>query len=170
MNPETEAARETAAQAIHTAFAEVPYPGDDQVTAYARYGRSIADALRGKHWSEVTLDVLAQHRWEIFLLSPDTFRFYAPVFMLAALYHFDELDTFPHNVLFSLTPQREEHIHNYFAGEFNDYFSRRAAAFSREEKNAIRIFLETIAAMHPDEEWLYDIDLERMTLPFWRAA
>src|SRR5262245_57884025 len=92
---------------IEAAFAETPYPGDDNVAAYARYGRSIADALRGKHWSAVELEVIREHRWEIFLLTPETFRYYLPIFMLAALYHYEETDTLAHNLIFSLTPQRE---------------------------------------------------------------
>ncbi|MBL8160684.1 MAG: hypothetical protein JNJ61_01780 [Anaerolineae bacterium] len=157
-------------QQIRAAFAETPYPGDERVAAYARYGRSIADALRGKHWTEVELDVLHKHRWEIFLLTPETFRYYAPVFMLAALYHHDEIDSLPDNVLFSLTPQRDEHVANYFSGEHRDYFSRRAAAFVTEEKAAILAFVEGFAALYPQHQSIYDIDLLRVTIPFWRRA
>jgi Family of unknown function (DUF6714) len=157
-------------QQIETAFADTPYPGDEKVAAYARYGRSIADALRGKHWSAVPLDALVQHRWEIFLLTPVTFRYYAPSFMLASLLYHDQMDTLPDNVIFSLTPQRDEHIHNYFAGEYNDYFSRRAASFSPEERAAVLAFLETYAQLFPTPHRLYDIDLLGRTIPFWRQA
>jgi Family of unknown function (DUF6714) len=157
-------------QLIEDTFTQTPYPGDDKVAAYARYGRSIADAFRGKHWSEITLDVLRQHRWEIFLLMPETFRYYVPSFMLATLLNFDDVDTLPDNLLFSLTPQREEHVHNYFAGELNDYFSRRVAAFNAEEKTAIVEFLEIYATLYPGVHRLYDIDLAGTTIPFWRQA
>lgn len=162
--------REQIARQIELAFADTPYPGDENVAAYARYGRSIAEALRGKHWSEVTLESLFQHRWEIFLLNADTFRFYVPVFMLAALYHFDEIEILADNLIFSLTPQREEHIHNYFAGELNDYFSRRAAAFSAQEKNALRVFLNAYITLYGDQPLVYDIDLTEQTLAFWQRA
>jgi len=157
-------------QIIQSAFAETPYPGDDKVAAYARYGRSIADALRGKSWSDVPLDVLHRHRWEIFLLTPVTFRYYAPSFMLASLLYHEQMETLPDNLLFSLSPQREEHIHNYFAGEYNDYFSRRAASFSPEERGAVLAFLEAYAALYPEPQRLYDIDLLGITIPFWRRA
>jgi hypothetical protein len=157
-------------QLIENTFAQTPYPGDDRVAAYARYGRTIADTFRGKHWSEITLDMLVQHKWEIFLLTPETFRYYAPSFMLATLLNYDEVDTLPENLIFSLTPQREEHVHNYFAGELNDYFSRRAAAFNAEEKAAILQFLEIYAALYPAVHRLYDIDLAATTIPFWQRA
>src|SRR5215470_1697678 len=152
------------AQLIETAFAETPYPGDDKVAAYARYGRSIADALRGKHWSEVPVEALHRHRWEIFLLTPVTFRYYAPSFMLASLLYHEQMETLPDNLLFSLSPQRDEHIHNYFAGEYNDYFSRRAASFSPEERVAVLGFLEAFAELYPEPQRLYDIDLLGRTI------
>jgi hypothetical protein len=162
--------REQVAHQIERAFASTPYPGDENVAAYARYGRSIADALRGQHWSEVTLEALIQHRWEIFLLNADTFRFYVPVFMLAVLYHFDEIEILADNLIFSLTPQREEHIHNYFAGEFNDYFSRRAAAFNTEEKDTLRAFVDAYIALYGGQPLVYDIDLTTQTRAFWQRA
>ncbi len=162
--------REWTAAQIQTAFAETPYPGDDRVAAYARYGRSIADALRGKHWTEVPLETLFQHRWEIFLLNPETFRFYIPVFLLAALFHFDELDSLASNVIFSLTPQREEHIVNYFSGEYRDYFSQRVVAFSAAEKSAVLAFLRAFAEVYPQEKLIYDIELLGVTIPFWERA
>jgi hypothetical protein len=155
---------------IEAAFAETPYPGDENVAAYARYGRSIAETLRGKHWSEVELEDLYKHRWEIFLLTPETFRFYLPIFMLAALYHYEEMDSLAHNVIFSLTPQREEHISNYLNGQYNDYFSRRAAAFNRGEKEAILTFLQAFDRLHPGEQLIYDIQLLGVTIPFWVRA
>ena len=162
--------RHRVAQQIEQTFSETPYPGDDKVAAYARYGRSIADALRGKHWSQVPLEALRQHRWEIFLLTPVTFRYYVPMFMLASLYHHHDLEAFADNLIFSLTPKREEHINNYFAGEYTDYFSRRVAAFTPEERSAILAFLETFAALYPNEHLLYDVDLVGTTIAFWQRA
>jgi hypothetical protein len=162
--------REQVTQHIHAAFANTPYPGDENVAAYARYGRSLADALRGQHWSEVTLEALIQHRWEIFLLNADTFRFYVPVFMLAALYHHDEVEILADNLIFSLTPQREEHVNNYLAGEFNDYFSKRVAAFEPAEKTTIRSFLDAFINLYGDQPLVYDIDLPTQTMAFWQRA
>ncbi len=109
-------------QQIEAAFAETEYPGDERIAVFARVGRTLADVLRGKHWSEVTLEDLYKHRWEIFLLTPDTFHYYIPIFMLAALYHYEEMDSLAHNVIFSLSPQREEHISNYFNGPVQRLF------------------------------------------------
>ena len=157
-------------QQIEAAFAETEYPGDERIAVFARVGRTLADVLRGKHWSEVTLEDLYKHRWEIFLLTPDTFHYYIPIFMLAALYHYEEMDSLAHNVIFSLSPQREEHISNYFNGQYNDYFSRRAAVFNRQEKLAILAFLEGFNQLHPGEKLIYDIQLIGVTIPFWARA
>jgi hypothetical protein len=161
--------REQVAQHIQTAFADTPYPGDERVAAYARHGDSIAEALVGQHWSEVNLDVLYQHRWEIFLLTPETFRFYVPVVMLAALYHREVMGSLADNLIFSLTPQREEHVRNYFNGDYRDYFSRRAAEFNHDEKQAVLAFVTAFPRLSPGR-LVYDIDIPTMTIPFWERA
>lgn len=90
--------------------------------------------------------------------------------MRAALLHHDKIGTVTDNLIFCLTPQSEEQISNYVAGEYNDYFSRRAAAFNAAEKIAILAFLDTFAAVYPLGYLLYDIDLVGKTIEFWRYA
>jgi len=52
------------AQQIEAAFADTPYPGDANIG-----WDGIEDALRGKHWRELSVDVLFQERGELSFLT-----------------------------------------------------------------------------------------------------
>jgi hypothetical protein len=155
---------------IQDAFAATPYPGDERIGGFGYFSREVQVAFRGHGWRDLSAEVLFWHRWDIFLLTPEAFRYYAPAYMLASLYYHDEMDSLPDNLLFCLTPQREEYAHNYFAGELNDYFSRRAAQFNAAERAAVLAFVEDMAEQVPARSMLYDIQLVGKTLKFWRVA
>jgi hypothetical protein len=155
------------ARQIELAFADTPYPSEPLVGSD---GEAMATALHGQRWQEVSHDLLYKFRWDMFLLTPAGFRYFAPAMMRAALLQHDQIGTVTDNLIFCLTPQSEEQINNYVAGEYNDYFSRRAAAFNATEKMAILTFLDTFAAVYPLGYLLYDIDLVGKTIEFWRYA
>src|ERR1700730_10480138 len=82
------------ANAIETAFAEVPYPGDERVkggdydlTEDFGTGGYIGRGFRGKHWREISIDVLRLNSWQTSLtfMTPDVFHFYLPAFLLGSL-------------------------------------------------------------------------------------
>ncbi len=155
------------ARQIEQAFGETPYPTEPLVGSD---GEALAAALHGQRWQDVNDELLYKFRWDMFLLTPAGFRYFAPAMMRAALLHHDKIGTVTDNLIFCLTPQSEEQINNYVAGEYNDYFSRRAAAFNAAEKIAILAFLDTFAAVYPLGYLLYDIDLVGKTIEFWRYA
>lgn len=160
--------KQRVARQIEKAFNEAPYPGDHNIAGYE--GDEIAQAFKDKHWRDLSPDVLHKYRWDVFLLTPEAFRFYAPALMLAALLHHEQVGTVTDNLIFCLTPQSQEQINNYHAGEYHDYFSRRAAAFSTPEKVAILAFLDTFVAVYPLGYLLYNIDVMGSTVEFWRYA
>ena len=155
------------ARQIEQAFGETPYPAEPLVGSD---GEALAAALHGQRWQDVNDELLYKFRWDMFLLTPAGFRYFAPAMMRAALLHHDKIGTVTDNLIFCLTPQSEEQINNYVAGEYNDYCSRRAAAFNAAEKIAILAFLDTFAAVYPLGYLLYDIDLVGKTIEFWRYA
>lgn len=166
----TDSALDSTARYIEAAFAMTPYPGDDRLVLPNYEQDAIVRSLQGKHWSEVSLEALYRHRWEWFALSPEAFRFYLPVSMLAALYHPDEMGVFTENLVFALTPQFDEHIQNYFDGNLIDYFSSRVGALTTEERAAVCAFVEALAQVCPDAGMVYDVDLHAHTLRFWQAV
>lgn len=79
---------------IEAAFSDVPYPGDkteDLVRLFAGdEGIEIADALKGKHWRALPIDILLTNHFLAQSLShmqPKAFRFYLPGFLIATLDH-----------------------------------------------------------------------------------
>ncbi len=155
------------ARQIELAFADAPYPDELLIGAD---GEGLAAALNRQRWQDVSHELLYHYRWDMFLLTPAGFRYFAPAMMRAALLKHDDIGTVTDNLIFCLTPQSEEQINNYVAGEYNDYFSRRAAAFNATEKTAILTFLDTFAAVYPLGYLLYDIDIVGTTIEFWRYA
>lgn len=166
----TDSALDQTARQIEAAFAHTPYPGDDHLALPNYEDDAIVAALRGKHWSELTLEVMYRHRWEWFALSPESFRFYLPISMLAVLYHPDEMGVFTENLVFALTPQFDEHIQNYFDGNFIDYFSSRVGAMTAAERGAVCAFIAALAQVCPDAGMVYDIELQAHTLRFWQGV
>ncbi len=166
----TDSVLDMTARQIEAAYSQTPYPGDEQLVLPNYEDDVIVAALRGRHWSEVSLEVLYRHRWEWFALSPAAFRFYLPISMLAVLYHPDEMGVFTENLVFALTPQFDEHIQNYFDGNFIDYFSSRVGALTPAERGAVCAFIEALAQVCPDAGMVYDVDLQAHTLRFWQGV
>ncbi len=164
----TDTLQQRVARQIELAFSDTPYPGDTAITAGD--DESLAAALRGQKWQDVSHELLYRFRWDMFLFTPEGFRYFAPAMMRAALLKHDDIGTVTDNLIFCLTPQSQEQINNYVAGEYNDYFSRRAAAFNTTEKTAVLTFLDTFAAVYPLGYLLYDIDLVGTTIEFWKYA
>jgi hypothetical protein len=80
-------------EAIRNAFADVEYPGDDQLIIFGeRESTAMAEAFRGRHWSEVTFPLLLRYRLDLALFTPQGFRFYLPAFLIAMLTECDGRD------------------------------------------------------------------------------
>lgn len=95
---------------VEIAFNNVPYPGDDNLIAFTGHWESpdVLEAFRGKHWRDISLDVLFTHRLSLSLFSPKAFLFNLPAYLIAALLHPNVVDTLRENVCFLLTPPDSE--------------------------------------------------------------
>ena len=149
---EKEALRQRVAKQIEEAFANTPYPGDDNIGWGDRDDeREIEQALRGRHWRELTLEFIYSYRQFISFLTPAALRFYLPAFMLATLNHYSEVDTLSNSLIFNLAPPEDKD------DDMQEYFSARASKFNHVEQKAILAFLETYLPLHPEDfdygEW-----------------
>ncbi len=85
----TDATERTLRAQIEAAFAAVPAPKPDQMLldAYAASddAQEMADAFRGKHWSELTLAELFRHREMVIALGAAAYRAYLPAYLTASL-------------------------------------------------------------------------------------
>ena len=70
------------ARQIELAFGDTPYPTEPLVGSD---GEALATALQGQRWQDVSHDILYRFRWDMFLLTPAGFRYFAPAMMRAAI-------------------------------------------------------------------------------------
>jgi uncharacterized protein DUF6714 len=147
------------ARAIESAFATVPYPGDDRIVGASAHWESpdVLEAFRGKHWREISLDVLFTYRVSLGQLTPEAFHFYVPAALIAALLHSDATDTLRENLFSWLTPPDVE-------GYRQGWFASRRALFDAPQKAAIRRFVE----LYVEVERSYPDPGRGRALAFWR--
>jgi|WetSurMetagenome_2_1015567.scaffolds.fasta_scaffold744700_1 hypothetical protein len=93
---------------IIDAFGDVPYPGDNKIVSdplYCDECQDIAEAFRGKHWNELTLEfIFEKYRGGLYHLEPEGYRYYLPGYMILSLDYYYEGDSLVDSLIYSLTP------------------------------------------------------------------
>ncbi len=167
--------REQVAQKIEAAFANTPYPGDDQICKSGDAGEDLANALRGLHWHEVEIVTIANCHMDMPLMTAEAFRYYLPAFMLALMNFYQHAGTLPMSLLHTLTPPDSGLLQKYIENPLDTTknarvgdFLNRVTVFNAEEKAAIRLFLETY------DKWCPKLRGEQRylqrALEFWQNA
>lgn len=122
-------------QTIETAFAEVPYPGDGNITR-CPYNcaecRRIAAFFKGKTWSGHTLEELRQHHVALSLFTPEAFQYFLPAFMLVSMAGYEKGDVIPDAIRF----------HFDYSAEMQGHFAVRMSKFTMDQRYAIIDYLE----------------------------
>jgi hypothetical protein len=83
--------------------------------------------------------------------------------MLATLFHYDEVDTLPGNLIFNLSPPQQH--------DFHERFLWRESGFNRVEQAAILTFLETYLQLHPEDyiEGSPYLPMLKNAIEFWKS-
>jgi hypothetical protein len=130
-------------EAIVSAFASVPPPAPAALVSgdpdYDPEYREVAHAFAGRHWRELSLAFIREHRDSLPLLSPAAFRFFLPAYLLACLDGTEDLDTAPLSVASSLTPPDPRDR------AASEAFAQRALSFTPVEASAVCAYLATAA-------------------------
>ena len=147
-------------QIVEDAFRDIPYPGDDNISSedHCFECSDMARAFRGKHWKEITLDLLLKDCLGsgLPLFKPAALRFYLPAFILVSIDEFVEADTIPDVVLDLLTPEPAE-PDSRFVAKFDP--------LARQQKRAVRLFIEYLLEEYGDH---YPDDAPRLALDrYW---
>jgi hypothetical protein len=122
-------------QTIETAFAEVPYPGDDNITRcpyHCAECRRIADFFKGKTWPDLTLEGLRAHHVALSLFTPEAFHYFLPAFMLVSMVSYEKGDVIPDAIRF----------HFEYSAEMQGHFAVRMSRFTVEQRHAIIDYLD----------------------------
>jgi hypothetical protein len=104
----TESRTAALAARIKEVFAARDYPGDDNLvydnSGYDLELVEIAEAFRGKHWRELSPEMLRYHHSALSFFASAAFRYYLLAFMLGAIEHSEEIDVALDGLMFHLTP------------------------------------------------------------------
>ncbi len=124
-------------QTIEAAFANVPYPGDGNIT-HCPYNcsecRRIAIYFKGKSWTGNTLEELRLQHVALSLFTPEAFHYFLPAFMLVSLEEYEKGDVIPDAIRF----------HFEYSQEMKSHFAVRMSKFSAAQRAVI---IEYLVAM-----------------------
>ena len=140
----------TIRESIESAFADVPYPGDDNVTRCTHEDCLECDAIaayfRGTTWRDHTVEQLREHQSAITMFTPEAFRYFLPAFMLQSLGYWRETDMIPHFIAGQFSPAKPD-----ADAVMQQYCSERWSIFSQRPRETIAAFLReySAAGLHP---------------------
>ncbi|MEP7285703.1 MAG: DUF6714 family protein [Chloroflexota bacterium] len=153
-------------QDIEDAFSNLAYPGDDNIV----YDNHDADPdvidtrtdFRGKHWKELSIDIINDHRDDLSYLTSEAFCFYLPAFLIASISYPTELiDVLPDNLISRLTPRVE-------IPTSNAKFMAIVDILSPQQRKVVAAFLQWYTnSIFPEEIRVFDINLTKAT-KFWK--
>jgi len=128
----------TTRELIEAAFADVPYPGDDQLADHQDCPEcdDVRAFFRGKSWLELKFPELYGWYSAINLLTPQALHYFLPGFMLASLGHWEEADLIPSSILYGWLPAEanEKEV-------MRRYRFERQSIFSPTQRAAIAAYL-----------------------------
>jgi hypothetical protein len=145
---------------IETAFAGVPYPGD-QLVVYNPGNWEAAEyraEFAGKHWREVIDPVLLQRRRALPMFSSEGMRFYLSAYLIATIEFPAEAVEWIGPLIQTLYPDCDppwiggETVREYAMSEWD----KLMRILTAQQKHAIRLFFEYLLRIDPGYRWLTD--------------
>ena len=96
----------TIQESIESAFADVPYPGDDRIADHnnCRECDDVREHFRGVTWRGHTVAELQQHQSVLPLFTPEALQYFLPAFMLVSLGAWREADDIPFSIMYICLP------------------------------------------------------------------
>ena len=152
---------------IMSAFADVPYPGDESIghPEGRDDGEDVAEFLCGKHWRSLDFKTLwtPALRW----MTPEAFHHYFPAFLLAAL---DPTSSGEPSDIFNFIS-----VGRSYRRQPDETFRENFKNFTPAQKQVVRNFLawmlDELVAFQQETRSLYPDDERelRAVLDFWNG-
>jgi hypothetical protein len=121
-------------QTIEEAFADVEYPGDQNITR-CPYNcaecRRVAEFFKGRTWTGQNDEELRPQHVALTLFTPEAFHYFLPAFMLVSIGGYEKGDVIPDAIRF----------HFEYTLEMKGHFVVRLSKFSRAQRKAIIDYL-----------------------------
>lgn len=131
---------------IEAAFAEVPYPGDDNIALHENCLEcdDLRAYLRGKSWRDLKFPELRSFHESLPLLTPVAFRYFLPGYMLASLSDFEHADMIPYSII---------RLGGYATDTdaVKDQAREERKRFNRRQREAIAAWLRELGRSGPGE-------------------
>jgi len=91
----------TTRELIETAFADVPYPGDDNIADHQDCLEcdEVRAFFRGKSWRDLKFPELRDYSQSLPLFTPQAFHYFLPGYLLATMNDWQEADLVPYGVI-----------------------------------------------------------------------
>ena len=127
-------------EAIRAAFADVEYPGDNNIVRcpyHCRPCEEIVEYFRGKTTEGHSVEDLRDHHTALTLFTPEAFQYFLPAFMIASLESYNDTDILPDSIRF----------HFEFNLDHRDHFLVRMTRFSPEQRRVITEFLRHMESL-----------------------
>jgi hypothetical protein len=140
----------TTQEKIENAFAEVSYPGDDNIAAHQDCLEcdDIREFFCRKSWRELKFPELYGWHSAINLFTPQALQYFLPGYMIASLGHWEEADLTPEWILYMWLPEEK-----YDTENMRRHRAERQSIFSLAQRAAISAYLHEYKA-HDDPHGL----------------
>lgn len=138
-------AKDTVRTVIRDAFKNIPFPGDDMIVSHKCWEcAEVSSKLKGTHWED-WIDQpaeLSMRGGGIFLLAPQSFRYFLPAFLISSLkdsnnFISDAVLTALINPKFDKNSPRSSHAEQ-------NWFQERFTGFTAKQIDAIKLYLTSL--------------------------
>ena len=129
----------TVQESIESAFADVQYPGDDNIATHQDCPEceDVRQHFRGSTWHGHTVAELQQYQSVLPLFTPAAFRYFLPAYMLVSLGAWLEADMIPFSILqMCLLPRPDADA------ELRQHHHERFSVFTQPQREVIAAYLQ----------------------------
>lgn len=157
-------------QIIKDAFADTPYPKDNQI-GQSHEKDFIDEQFKGKKWQDISVETLLKCRTDLMYFTDNAFRYFLPAFMIGVVLHEHETDTLATNLITQLTPPKalKDYLSSSSLENLTKGFLIRAQLFNTPEIQAIIAFLKFYADLHVDDGHETQAMLIDEAIAFWKS-
>jgi hypothetical protein len=148
----------TIIESIESAFADVPYPGDDRIAEHKDCPEcdDIRAHFRGSTWRGHTVNELQQYQSALSLFTPEALHYFLPAFMVVSLGAWDEADNIPFSIMCIFLSREAESDENQ-----RQYRQERFEIFTQSQREAIVVYLREWANSDSLSKEVYGHDISR---------
>lgn len=185
--------RDSLLHEIKAAFADVEYPGDDNLFDSIDFAdEDMGKCFTALHWKDLTVDFVLEHETAPSFFSHEGFRYYLPGYLMLGLRHYHDMSEGLDALLYRLTIrtkegdeeieqlEREAAAEGLISPEADDYsldletarkrFFDTMGGLNQKQRRVVRLFLEFVCECYWDDEYGTSDNAEEALDRYWRTC